>query len=114
MSKTDSPCSYIGIIDDKVDDKLRKAVTTKEGIVNLTNILSLVKGETISPDIYMKDCRRLKEELANNIITFFSPINRIFTEQSENDIEDNLVRNEQIAQDIALFNYKEILDKGCN
>ncbi len=97
MSKSDPENTYIGLLDakDTIDQKIRKAVTTDEGLDNLVGIYSIFSGE---------DTKGLRQKFAGHNLDFKESLTKLLIEKLA-DIQGRYAK-------ITSTEAKKILEEG--
>lgn len=111
MSKTGDEGIALSDDPDAIKAKIKKAVTTPEGITNLTTIYRLLSNE--EPHVEEGNYAKFKEELAEVIVDFLKPFQTKRAEFAKNmdQVESMLQKSEEKAMEIAQETLEEIKKK---
>jgi tryptophanyl-tRNA synthetase len=115
MSKSLGEKSYIAVFDEPevIADKLKRAVTTPEGITNLLSLLEIFGSGTIDAERYANNNVALKDDAAQAIAHFFAPAREKRRQLQVNAayVHDVLAEGAKKARAIAQATMEEVRTK---
>jgi tryptophanyl-tRNA synthetase len=115
MSKSDGPSTYVGLLDPEeiISSKVKKAVTTPEGLTSLVSVYSNLSGETdeaISSK-YAGKSQEFKEALSDLLTLKLAPIQAKYEAISDEQVRAVLEQGSQKASELANSKLSDVKQK---